>query len=155
MTRYNLRIEEALCWGCKTCEVACKAENGAPTGIKLIRVDEEGPALTDGGLAFQFRVRRCRHCEEPACVEACNFEAIIQRRDGIVVLDQSACGGCEACVTACPYRSITFDRATRLATKCNLCHHRIDRGLLPACADNVCLAHCIQLRGADASGLRA
>jgi Fe-S-cluster-containing dehydrogenase component len=30
-----------------------------------------------------------------------------------------------------------------VARKCNLCHHRVDRGLMPACADNVCLAHCI------------
>jgi len=27
--------------------------------------------------------------------------------------------------------------------KCNMCYHRVDNGLIPACADNVCLAHCI------------
>jgi len=30
-----------------------------------------------------------------------------------------------------------------VARKCNLCHHRVSHGLMPACADNVCLAHCI------------
>jgi len=151
VTRYDLGIDEDLCWGCKTCEVACKTENGAPYGIKLIAVGEERPALPDGSLSFVFRLSRCRHCEVPDCMEACNFDAIEQRRDGIVVLDQAVCGGCEACVTACLYRAITFDRAERVAMKCNLCHHRIDQGLLPACADNVCQAHCIRLVGAAAS----
>lgn len=30
-----------------------------------------------------------------------------------------------------------------------MCHHRVDLGLLPACADNVCLAHCIYFGKAD------
>ncbi len=38
---------------------------------------------------------------------------------------------------------ISFDDTKKIATKCNLCHHRVDNGLYPACADNICLAHCI------------
>lgn len=148
MSRYRLRIVDDLCWGCKTCEVACKAENAAPTGIKLIRVTEEGPERRDDGLHFVYRVKRCLHCGKPKCVEACSFGAIAQRSDGIVVLREGLCSGCRACLTACPYGAIEFDDAKAVATKCNLCFHRIDRGLLPACADNVCLAHCIRLSGA-------
>ncbi len=147
MTRRRLRIADELCWGCKTCEVACKAENGPPTGVKLISVREDGPVMKDGELRFTFRVDRCRHCGRPKCVEACPDRAIVQRADGVVVLDQALCSGCRECVTACPYDSIVFDTARNVATKCNLCHHRIDQGLLPACADNVCLAHCIHLAG--------
>ncbi|MCL4538668.1 MAG: hypothetical protein M1378_03575 [Bacteroidetes bacterium] len=44
---------------------------------------------------------------------------------------------------ACPYNAIRFDENNQKALKCNLCYHRVDRGLIPACADNVCLAHCI------------
>jgi Fe-S-cluster-containing dehydrogenase component len=44
---------------------------------------------------------------------------------------------------ACPYDAIRFDEEKGKALKCNLCHHRVDKGLIPACADNVCLAHCI------------
>jgi len=43
----------------------------------------------------------------------------------------------------CPDDAIAYDEDEDLAQKCNFCHHRVDRGLLPACADNVCLAHCI------------
>jgi Fe-S-cluster-containing dehydrogenase component len=44
---------------------------------------------------------------------------------------------------ACPYDAIEYDERKHTALKCNLCHHRVDQGLIPACADNVCLAHCI------------
>ena len=44
------------------------------------------------------------------------------------------------------YEAITYDMSRGIAQKCNLCHHRVDKGLLPACADNVCLAHCIHFR---------
>lgn len=164
MTRLRLKIDSDLCWGCKTCEVACKQENDAPTGVKLIEVWEDGPKMREhapnggdagvavGSLSFRYRVRRCRHCHQPKCLEACQYSAIDKRRDGIVVIDESFCSGCEACVTACPYDAISFDRSRRLAFKCNLCHHRIDQGLLPACADNVCLAHCISLVGLDGAG---
>ncbi len=52
-----------------------------------------------------------------------------------------SCGSC--CIQACPYGAIAFDPKTGKIQKCNLCHHRVTNGLYPACADNVCLAHCI------------
>jgi Fe-S-cluster-containing dehydrogenase component len=118
--KYALRIDDAACWGCKTCEVACKQEMDAPDGVKLIEV-----------------------LEDPPCAEACSAEAIRKRDDGIVVLDDQLCTGCQTCLEACPYGVIAFDGERGVARKCNLCHHRVDKGLYPACADNVCLGHCI------------
>jgi Fe-S-cluster-containing dehydrogenase component len=141
----TLAIEAEKCWGCKTCEVACKQEHRTPDGVKLIRIDEEGPRQDDGRWHFLFRARRCLHCDEPACVDACPVGAIVKREDGIVVLNRGDCTGCRACIDACPYDAIDFDDTAGVAVKCNLCHHRIDAGLLPACADNICLAHCICL----------
>ena len=69
------------CWGCKTCEVACKQENQAPDGIKYISVPEDGPRDGGGKLDFVFRVNLCRHCDDPACVDACPVEAITRRED--------------------------------------------------------------------------
>ena len=146
MTHYHLDITEELCWGCKTCEVACKQENGSPTGVKLISVEGDGPRRIDGSLHFIFRARRCLHCEDPECVAACPDDALAQRPDGIVILHTEECTGCEACIGACPYEAIAFDETRGVATKCGLCAPRIDAGLLPACADNVCPAHCIHLR---------
>ena len=52
-----------------------------------------------------------------------------------------SCGTC--CIQACPYDAITFDEKSGIAQKCNLCYDRVINGLYPACADNICLAHCI------------
>ena len=146
MTRFGIIIDEQLCWGCRTCEVACKQENRTAKGVKLIAVREDGPSLRSDSPDFVFQVGLCRHCDEPPCVEACPEEAIAKRKDGIVVMDYDLCTGCRSCIDACPYEAIAFDQAQGIAQKCNLCHHRVDRGLIPACADNVCLAHCIHFK---------
>ncbi len=52
-----------------------------------------------------------------------------------------SCGCC--CIQACPYDAISFDEKSGIARKCNLCYDRVTNGLYPACADNVCLGHCI------------
>jgi Fe-S-cluster-containing dehydrogenase component len=52
-----------------------------------------------------------------------------------------SCGTC--CIQACPYDAITFNEHSGKTQKCNLCYQRVTNGLYPACADNICLAHCI------------
>jgi Fe-S-cluster-containing dehydrogenase component len=110
MHQVALEIDHPLCWGCRTCEVACKQEMNAPDGVRLIRVLEDGPKEVEGKLEFVFHVSLCRHCEVPPCVEACPEEAIRKRDDGIVVLDQERCTGCKACIEECPYEAIAFDK---------------------------------------------
>jgi len=143
MTALGIYIDEQACWGCKTCEVACKQEMKAPVGVKLIGVGEDGPKIVNGTPTFTYRINICKHCDEPPCADACPEEAIIKRSDGIVVMDYDLCSGCQLCIEACPYDAIDFDHNKSIAQKCNLCHHRVDRRLIPACADNICLAHCI------------
>jgi len=141
--QYGLIIDHEACWGCKTCETACKQEFNTPEGVKLIYVTEDGPRVVEGKPHFVYQVNVCRHCDYPPCAEACFEEAITKREDGIVVMDYDRCTGCQLCMEACPYDAIAFDHDRVIARKCNLCHHRVDKGLIPACADNVCLAHCI------------
>jgi len=73
-------------------------------------------------------------------------EAIGKREDGIVIMAYNLCTGCQACVEACPYDAIGFDEDKTVAQKCNLCYHRVDQELIPACADNICPAHCIYFK---------
>ncbi len=143
MNTYTLTIDHESCWGCKTCEAACKQEFNTPAGVKLITVLEIGPKRIEDKLDFFFQVNVCRHCEAPACVDVCPDQAIVKREDGIVVLDDASCTGCKLCIEACPYDVIDFDQEKGVAQKCNLCHKRIDNGLIPACADNICLSDCI------------
>jgi NADH-dependent fumarate reductase subunit E len=143
MSQYALHIDHDACWGCKTCEVACKQEIKTAFGTRLISVSEKVDQKAQEQFYFTFQVNVCRHCDDPPCMAVCPEQAISKRRDGIVVLYEGRCSGCTLCIDACPHGAIAFDKDKRVAQKCNLCHHRVDNGLIPACADNICLAHCI------------
>jgi tetrathionate reductase subunit B len=130
-------ISQERCIGCEACSVACKIENN--TSDYWIKVETLGGTEKDtpGGdfpnLTMDFLPKLCNHCENPPCVDSCSEEAIQKREDGIVILDQELCTGCQSCLTACPYNIIVFDEENNLAGKCNLCSHRIDEGLEPFC----------------------
>jgi Fe-S-cluster-containing dehydrogenase component len=126
--------------------VACKQENRAADGVKLIAVREEWTGVTDAAPDLVYQVNLCRHCDEPPCADACPEEAISKRDDNLVIMNYDLCTGCQACIEECPYDAIAYDVDRSIAQKCNLCHHRVDQGLIPACADNVCPAHCIHYK---------
>ena len=149
MKKYAIKVDDAACWGCRTCEVACRQELGLPDRVRVIKMEEKGPAMMNGKLDFFYTINLCRHCDEPPCMDACRDGAIYKREDSIVVMDYNKCTGCRLCIDACPYGSIDFDDDGGTAKKCNLCHERVDRGLIPACADNVCLAYCIHFGDPD------
>ena len=85
---YALIVNTEDCVGGNTCEVACKQENNLPTGSRWIRVFPDSPRETDGKLQLRYIVTHCIHCSQPICKDACPVEAIIQRDDGIVLIDE-------------------------------------------------------------------
>lgn len=58
---------------------------------------------------------------------------MFQRKDGIVDFDKDWCIGCKACIAACPYDAIFINPEDHTAEKCNMCAHRLEVGLEPAC----------------------
>ncbi|MBN2154490.1 MAG: 4Fe-4S dicluster domain-containing protein [Candidatus Lokiarchaeota archaeon] len=138
-SQYGLIFNLERCIGCEACTVACKIENNFITDtiqvktLNTINKDTPTGSFLQGNLRMEFQPHTCNHCEDPPCVEACSFNALIQRDDGIVVLNQDNCTGCQTCVTACPYGAIHFNKDSNIAEKCNLCSHRIDQGLEPFC----------------------
>ena len=137
---YGLRFDARRCIGCRTCVIACKAENHIAVGSWIRVLNDRGTA-TDmpvgryPRLALSWQVRTCMHCKNPPCLEVCPSEgAIYQRLDGIVLIDRDKCTGCQACGEACPYDAIRFHPGDGKPEKCTLCSHRIDQGLEPFCA---------------------
>jgi Fe-S-cluster-containing dehydrogenase component len=130
--RWVKLLDQDRCIGCHACTTACKSENEVPVGVTRTYVKS-----VDVGTFPQarrlFQVTRCNQCTDAPCVAACPTEAMYRREDGIVDFDKSICIGCKACMAACPYDAIFINPDDHSAEKCNLCAHRIDLGLEPAC----------------------
>jgi electron transport protein HydN len=72
---------------------------------------------------------QCRHCENPACKQACTSGAI-SIKDNVVQIDAKKCIGCKNCVIACPFGAVEIvetaevandGTAKKIANKCDLC----------------------------------
>lgn len=133
MKRLALLVDTDLCYGCYTCEIACKQEHNLPAGPRLIRVTKVGPRRVLGRLTMDFYPVHCMHCGKPACQEACPVDAVSKRPDGIVLFSVEKCIGCLACVEACPFGVPQYNPINNVVQNCDLCVQRIDKGLKPAC----------------------
>jgi Fe-S-cluster-containing dehydrogenase component len=132
LQRWVKVLDQNACIGCHACTTACKSENEVPLGVTrtYVKSVETG---TFPQVRRAFQVTRCNQCADAPCVAACPTQAMYQRDDGIVDFDKNICIGCKACIAACPYDAIFINPQDNSAEKCNLCAHRLDVGLEPAC----------------------
>ena len=125
-------LDQTRCIGCHACTTACKSENEVPLGVTRTYVKSvDVGVFPEARRAFQ--VTRCNQCTDAPCVAACPTQAMYKRDDGIVDFDKEICIGCKACIAACPYDAIFINPEDHSAEKCNMCAHRLDVGLEPAC----------------------
>ena len=95
-----------------------------------------------------FIPRRCMHCENPPCANLCPFGALNKYNDGSVVINHDLCLGGAKCKAVClwhiPQRQSGVGIYLKLQPipagggvmyKCDLCHDRIKKGLIPACVE--------------------
>lgn len=130
--KYGMVIDLRRCTGCRACQIACKAENEVPLGVFRTWVDyNEKGNFPDTKLHFLPRL--CNHCNKPKCLAACPLNAIYKRDDGIVVVDYDKCKNIKNCIKDCPYGMVFTNPVRVTAGKCTLCHHRVDKGIEPAC----------------------
>jgi DMSO reductase iron-sulfur subunit len=134
MPQKGWRIDLTRCTGCRSCEVACKAENN--TGHVAYRwtvLEETGEYPTP---KLEFITMACNHCLDPSCRSACPSGAIDKDPDnGLVTIDKELCVGCKRCTWACPYGAPQFNSESGQVEKCDGCKKRVEAGLNPACVD--------------------
>ena len=138
MKHYSIIVEAERCTGCYSCTVACQQENHLPADMQWIRVVTSGPRKAGDKLVMDVIPTFCTNCSNAPCKEVCPTDAIKQRADGIVLIDEELCSGCKLCIEACPFSAIQYDQRKNIVTMCTLCVHRIDEGLEPSC-----VKHCI------------
>jgi len=125
-------IDMANCYGCQTCQVACKSEQGTTPAVSWRRVrhfDTDYPA-THGTLSMS-----CNHCDNPECLKNCPTGAYVKLANGIVYQNHDKCIGCRMCVMACPYGAPQYDPEEGKVSKCSYCRERIEAGLQPQCVE--------------------
>lgn len=133
--RYAFVIEVDRCIDCEACMIACEVENQVPLGHHRNWVRPAPLEGTFPTLVQDFVPGNCMHCENPPCVQVCPTGASYQRADGLVLIDQAKCIGCQFCIEACPYGARYFDETRGVVDKCSACVHRLDAGQTPACVE--------------------
>lgn len=129
---YANRPREAtgICSGCHLCELYCSVQHTGAFNPHRARL-----RVVEMNTGIDVPVT-CRQCTNPACQASCRFDAIVyDKKLQVVVVDESKCTGCEACVGACPYGIMVIDPATDKAIKCDMCG-----GEEPACVA-ICPSH--------------
>ena len=163
MTKYGMAVDTNRCMGCNMCSMICRVEHNLPTELLYSRAVTEGGDYfrVPGGtypndLTIKFYTLGCQHCDNPACVAVCPTGATTKREsDGLVLVDDAACIGCQSCIQACPYDGVrtllsaepdypvdfplgAYDAQEHIPNtveKCTFCVERIDRGERPLCVD--------------------
>jgi tetrathionate reductase subunit B len=153
---YGIGIDIKKCIGCGRCANACKIENNVPQEPFFFRSwVEQYTIKTDGSVKIEspnggingfkqtvpdeeifksfFVPKMCNQCHKSPCIQVCPVGATYDSPEGIVLVDDKYCIGCRYCVQACPYGCRYIHPERKVVDKCNLCYHRVKKGLIPAC----------------------
>jgi Fe-S-cluster-containing dehydrogenase component len=132
--KYKILFSLKRCIGCHSCEIHCTVKNDLPPGVSFCSLTSSPPKRVNGMLRVKFSFKICYHCKEPKCASACPESAIEKRaRDGLVLVNESLCNGCQMCMTACPWQVFQWNEEKSIVFKCNYCLDRLEEGLKPAC----------------------
>ena len=113
----QILVREALCSGCRACEVACVARHEGRFGTASARIK----VFKDESLGVD-RPRVCRICLDASCVSACPTTALARHLTvGTILLDSEQCLCCTACADACSFGVLSVHPLSGLPLFCDLC----------------------------------
>ena len=160
MTHYGMAIDLTHCFGCHTCEAACKIANNMPEDVAYLKVHNQGGTTYDTASGeypnceLDFLPMQCQHCENPACLPVCPTGATQKdSQTGVVSVESDLCIGCGSCIIACPYEGVRTKLPAQVnyyldlavgeedapqheagtVEKCTVCQNLVSRGEEPAC----------------------
>jgi Fe-S-cluster-containing dehydrogenase component len=109
-------------------------------GVRNCRVPVIGPAGTFPDIEQYWLPMQCQQCENPGCIAVCPTGASYRNsEDGVVLIDETLCIGCQACLTGCPFDVRTLNKDTNTVFKCTLCHqNHNDANWTPVCVADCC-----------------
>jgi len=137
ITVRSIMIDHDKCNGCLTCTLACAAAHSPSRTIVGAMLDGTPARIFVQAVNGRPVPVTCRHCEEPACAEACMTGAMQKDpQTGLVSNEghEQACVGCWMCIMACPYGAITARPGDKkLALKCDGCPGLEEPACVSAC----------------------
>jgi protein NrfC len=140
---YAMLVYKDRCIGCERCIEACGQINNVPTyGYRITILGRPKKGRVESRIKREHLPVLCNQCNSPPCVRVCPTKATFKdKKNGIIMMKESLCVGCKACMTACPYNARYFNRDTESVDKCDFCFRkRLQNGEInPACVE-VCPA---------------
>jgi Fe-S-cluster-containing dehydrogenase component len=121
-TNRRIVLDLDRCTGCRACGAACHAGHHEQTNLVPGQVADVAVLPV-----------HCRHCEHPACADACPKKALYRDEHGFVRRSEMLCVGCRTCSLACPFGVIPDDLTRHVSPKCDLCVDRVVAGGIPRC----------------------
>jgi len=136
---YAMIIYKDRCIDCERCIAACMQTNNVPSyGSRNTVLSRKKTGVAASKMIREFLPVLCNQCNRPPCVRVCPTKATYKdKKNGIVMMNQSLCVGCKACMTACPYNARYYNRESQAVDKCDFCYRqRLQKGETnTACAE--------------------